>query len=133
MTHSRFSSWMVASLLLEIGCQGPPGFVTKGTYGGVGAEMTVTDTGASVQFNCASGVITQQLKLSGNGDFTWSGTYTRIFAVPMGPTDSAHVATFSGTARGSRVIFQVNVPDISVIAGPYDVSRDQASQLAICP
>src|SRR3954466_4970262 len=51
--------------------------VAKGDWGGTGIAVTVTDTGATIQFDCASGMITNQLRVKKDGSFTAEGTLAR--------------------------------------------------------
>jgi len=51
--------------------------VGKGEWGGTGIAMTVTDTGATIQFDCAAGTITKQMRIKRDGSFIAEGTLTR--------------------------------------------------------
>ena len=73
---------LIALAILMIGA-GPmcptdyPGRVPNGNWGGDHAGMVVTDTGASIQFDCGSGRISQPLLLDARGNFDLPGVFYR--------------------------------------------------------
>jgi hypothetical protein len=123
-----------AAAALAVGCTDPmvTGEITPGVWGGAGMLMAVADTGASVQFNCASGWVSAPLTVTG-GHFTWNGSYKRVFGAPGAPPDSAHPATYTGTASDNRINVVVDVPDLQLQAADVELVLGRSAQLALCP
>ena len=51
----------------------------NGSWGGQGISMDVTDNGASLDFDCASGRITEAIVPDRAGKFTAKGLFVRLF------------------------------------------------------
>lgn len=123
-----------AACAFIIGCGTDPiTHLPSATWGAQGAQLVSTSAGADVSFNCASGEIDGPLALEGDGSFTWTGTYTRIFPAPGTPPDSPHAATYTGVASQLQLTMTVSVPDLSFDSGTFTLSRDQAGTIALCP
>src|SRR5271165_4278052 len=77
---------------------GPPGT----NWGGEHIRLEVTENGATVEFDCASGSISKRLVTSANGNFKVQGTFTRERPGPV-MRDNPNVtsaAMYSGTITG---------------------------------
>ena len=133
MTMRVFRAALGAALVVGACATDPPGQVPVGTWGAQGAEMQVSNAGADVLFNCASGEIHEPLTLASDGSFSWSGTYTRTFPAPGTPPDSPHAATYSGSATASQVTLVVTVPDISLATSPVVLTHGEDGVMALCP
>ena len=55
------------------GCTNPTPIVAPGAWGGSHVIMRVTSTGASVEYDCAEGVIEEPLRPDAEGRFTAAG------------------------------------------------------------
>src|SRR5689334_11184636 len=119
--------------ILAAGCADPIPGVPTGDWGGSGAMMTATDSGATLLFNCASGTITQPLTVNANGDGTWAGTYRRTLPVPGGVPDTNHPATYHVHVSGTHLSLLPSVPDLLIEFVPVDLVYQQQPLLALCP
>jgi hypothetical protein len=80
-----------------------PREVPLGAWGGMGVALTVEDSGAKVELDCAHGRITGRLALDADGRFELPGTFARERPGPvrMGPSGEVEEekgveATYSG-------------------------------------
>jgi hypothetical protein len=130
-------AWSLLVLALAVGAAActtePPDEVPSGTWGGDGAKLVATPAGASVNFNCANGEVNQQLIVGAAGDFSWSGTYTRVFPAPGTPPDSPHAATYHGTAGNTQLSLSVTVPDLAIASEPVTLTLGDPGNLVLCP
>ena len=124
---------LVVLLLVVMGCTDPIPGIQQGVWGGAGAQMTVSDTGAVLQFNCASGAIKQPLTVNGQGEGQWSGTYLRASGAPNTPPDTPHAATYTATVHNGHMSLLPSVPDLLIEFVAVDLVQGQPGQLAICP
>jgi hypothetical protein len=107
--------------------------VPAGTWGGQGAVMVATDSGASFTFNCASGSVDGPLTVASDGAFTWAGTYARVSPLPGSPHDPPHAATYHGTASATHVTVALTVPDIPLESDSVTLTFGDNGNLALCP
>jgi hypothetical protein len=93
-----------------------------GHWGSNQADMVVTDSGATIQFGCASGAINQPILLNANGRFSLPGTYTPGGG-PVRSDGGTHLsATYSGQVTGDSMLFTVRF---------NDGTQDQVSQFML--
>lgn len=125
----------LVALLGTRDCPGSiPDRLPNGSWGGAHIGMVVTDTGATIQYDCATGTIAQSLALLPDGSFTWHGVHypghpgpTRIGEVPVG-----HAATYTGRATSDRLTLTLSVPDLGMPAQTFELTRDGAARVFRC-
>jgi hypothetical protein len=127
-----------AALIVVTGCATHPDdlrlSVLSGNWGGQGALMVASDSGASFTFNCASGRADGPLEISPDGQFSWSGTYARVSPVPGSPHDPPHAATYHGTMIStSQLSVALTVPDIPLQSEAVTLTFGDSGNLALCP
>lgn len=126
------------AFVVLIGADGCPGTtpdrLPDGNWGGQHIGMVVTDSGAAIQYDCATGTITQPLALEPGGAFTWSGVHypghggpVRIGEVPVG-----HPATYSGHATADRLTLTLSVPDLGVAPQTFELTKGGAAAVFRC-
>jgi len=125
-------SRLVASLGMTVllGAAGPEDCnhvtgIAPGTWGGEHMGMVVTDTGASIEFDCASGRVTQALSVDPDGSFNWQGLF---FPGHPGPSRideklDPHVAQYSGRATGDHMTINLRVPDSLNISQSFTLTH----------
>ena len=57
--------------------------VAPGVWGAVGIALTVDENGARIEYDCASGEITQKLTVDAQGNFAANGTHARQAPGPI--------------------------------------------------
>ena len=126
------------TLFVLLGADSCPGTtpdqLPNGSWGGQHIGMTVTDTGAVIQYDCATGTITQPLSLDPGGSFTWRGVHypghggpVRIGEVPVG-----HPATYTGHATTDKLTLTLAVPELGFTPQTFELTKGGAAQVFRC-
>lgn len=113
----------------------PVGRVPEGTWGGVGIRLVVSATGASVEYDCATGLVTEALVVDGGGSFAASGTHAFQSggpAQPGAPAPPGRPARYSGSASGSQMTLTVVLPDTGSTLGPFTLGLGAPPLLDRC-
>src|SRR4051812_25567587 len=107
--HLRALTLLASSTLL-LGAAGTcpensPDAVPNGNWGGEHAGMIVADTGATIEYDCAAGRITEPLRLDNAGNFTWSGVHITGMGGPIriDQTPNEHPARYTGHATSTTL------------------------------
>jgi hypothetical protein len=91
----------------------PAKAVPNGVWGGDHIRMEVSDSGADLEFDCATGSISQRLELDENGRFKVQGVYMAQTPAPAsvdgGSTELGSKATYTGILSGSSLRLEVLV------------------------
>lgn len=106
----------------------------NGQWGGQHIAMTVADTGATIEYDCASGTIAGPLLADDAGAFTASGTHTRGHGGPVrvGEVPDVHPASYTGNVRGGEMTLEVKEEDTGVVVGTFVLQRDSPGQVFRC-
>jgi hypothetical protein len=83
----------------------------NGSWGGQGISMDVTDNGASLDFDCASGRITEAIVPDRAGKFTAKGLFARQRPGPTreGDDNDGQPATYTGVINGDNLTLTINL------------------------
>jgi hypothetical protein len=96
-----------SSLLLQASMQAPSntGGVAPGPWAGEHIVVDVSETGASVEFDCAHGQITESITLDRRGDFDVVGTFTPEHGGPVGRDENVPpvAVRYSGHVEGDTM------------------------------
>jgi hypothetical protein len=106
--------------------------VSKGEWGGTGIAMTVTDGGASIQFDCASGSITKQLRMKRDGSFSAEGTLMRNGPGPIRADALGRPVIFKGKVTGKAMTLQMTDAKSGDKLAEYTVQQGQSARLHRC-
>jgi hypothetical protein len=106
--------------------------VTRGDWGGSEVAMSVTENGATIQFDCANGTITKKLGTKRDGTFTAEGTYMRNGPGPIRVGQEGLAVTFKGKVTGQ--VMKLTMTDVKTgeILGDYTVTKGQSTRLHRC-
>ncbi len=121
-----------------VGCSGPTApsdAVAQGVWGGKGLKMTVTASGASLEFDCDAGAIAQPLVFTQIGKFITTGTYSFGRGGPRqqgDPPAVAHSARYEGVVDGKTMQLNVFISDLSRDMGTFTLALDRQPQLERC-
>lgn len=126
----------LVALVLALGCAArvpSPGDnrVITGEWGGLHAGLTLSDSGGSIQYDCAHGTISDPVKLSA-GKFTVAGFHFREHGGPVRigePTDSVS-AVYLGQVRGDEMILRV-IANADTL-GPFVIHQGAAPTIMRC-
>ena len=127
--------FVVAALLLTAGCSSftTPSNLT-GPWGGEHIALVVTDTGSTVELDCASGTITEPLALDAVGKFDATGTFTPGHGGPIrqGETSDSHPARYTGQVKGSMMTLTIVETDSGTNIGTFTLQRGVAARVFRC-
>ena len=108
---------------------GPVGTVWGGTH--VGLE--VTSEGATLEFDCASGTMTQAAKLDAKGNFEVPGTFTREHPGPvMRDGNGAASAMYSGSIQGNTMKLRITSGPQHEDMGDFVLVRGKQGRVFKC-
>jgi len=125
-------TWIVA------GCGGPIGpseVLSLGVWGGEGIKMTVTATGAIIDYGCDVGTIDEVLVVDQSGEFFAGGTYSFGRGGPSqqgAPRPRAHSARYEGTTDGKTIQLSVFLPELSRKVGEFLLELGRQPSLDRC-
>lgn len=103
-----------------------------GRWSGAHAELTLTESGGTIGYDCAHGGLYSPVVPSGTGDFDVLGVHVREQGGPsrIGEVPDSLPARFIGQLSGDRMRLRVLV-GIDTL-GPFDLQLGAASQLVRC-
>ena len=102
-------------------------------WGGEHIVMEVTKDAATLDFDCATGTITEPLAVDTRGRFSVSGTFTRE---RPGPTprngNPAVTATYSGSIDNETMYLHIVAGANKEVVGDYALVRGQPGRVVKC-
>src|SRR5262249_49002048 len=90
-----------------------PDSVVTGHWGGAHVVLEATGSGATVEYDCAHGRITEALRLAAGGRFRARGTHTAEHGGPTrdGERTAHRTATYAGRVRDTHMELTVTLAD----------------------
>lgn len=105
-----------------------------GVWGGQHASLTVGTLDASVEFDCAEGMVVAPYHVAGDGSFEWDGTFVRGTGGPVrvGEVPPEEHAVYAGMVNWpDKMRLSVKLDD-GLVLGPFQLRRGAESQLTRC-
>ena len=107
--------------------------VTDETWGGNHVRMQVRRGGADLEFDCAQGQLTEELKTDADGNFDVEGTFAR----EGGPTRIDEKATgrparYVGRITQNSMTFQIHFKDSNQTSEVFTLTRGSEGRLWKC-
>jgi hypothetical protein len=111
-----------------------PERVAPGSWGGQHMGMVVSDTGAILEYDCATGVITVPLLLNESGEFSWTGTHSPGHGGPVRVDEPPDVrpARYSGRVSGNTMTLTLTLADNSLPPQEYTLVRGATAHVFRC-
>ena len=109
--------------------------VAAGVWGGEHIRVQVTESGASIEYDCAHGTMDQPLTLDSQGRFEVKGTHVRERGGPVRRDDKpdSHPARYTGRVEGQTMTLTVTLTDAQDAAGnTYTLTRGDEGHLFKC-
>jgi hypothetical protein len=105
-----------------------------GLWGGQGISMEVTDSGASLDFDCASGTITEQIIPDGAGKFSAKGRFARHRPGPTreGEDTEGQPAIYNGVLDGENLTLTITLAHNSEKVGNFMLVHGKAGRIRRC-
>jgi hypothetical protein len=109
------------------------GPIGPGDWGGEHIGLVVAQTGAAVEYDCASGTIDQPL-VANDGNFTAVGTHIRGHGGPVREDEipDKHPARYEGHVDGETMILDVTLIDSGEKLGRYTLERGRSPRVFKC-
>jgi hypothetical protein len=131
-------AWSTLLLVALAGCTGggpgPDGFVPEGTWGGDHVQLTVSQGGAAIQFDCAFGSLPAPISLD-HGEFNVIGLFVQEHGGPVRPGEQLpqFCVVYSGSVYGSLMTLRVRTADrSSQDLGTYSLGKGTIGTLLRC-
>jgi hypothetical protein len=106
---------------------------TGAVWGGAHVELEVTDEGATLEFDCASGTITKPIQLDAQGNFKITGTFVRERPGPVmrdGPAPAP--ATYSGSIQNGTMKLSIASGAQNEAQGEYVLVQGKPGRVMKC-
>ena len=127
----------VAFVMATLQCTGPsPGLGDRspvtGAWGGRHAGLTLTESGGTIEYDCAHGGLAAPIRAGGDGRFEVVGVHVREHGGPMRVDEvpDSVPARYVGRLSGNRMTLQVIVNTDTL--GPFELQRGTPPQLVKC-
>jgi hypothetical protein len=122
-------------LVLSAGCGGSDlTAVPAGNWGGEHVSMEVTNSGATLEFDCAHGSVPEPLTLDADGRFDRSGVFVREQGGPIreGEPEDTRPARYSGTTDGRSMSLTITIQDGSLPVQAYRLELGNLGHVFRC-
>jgi hypothetical protein len=108
--------------------------VQTGAWGGEHLALTVTETGAHLEFDCASGDVTEPLTVDREGRLAVDGVYVRGHGGPTrsGEEPDRKPARYSGRIEGNTMTLAVTLTDSKENVGTFTLTHGAQPRLRRC-
>jgi hypothetical protein len=109
------------------------GPVPPGSWAGTHIGLVVSETGATIEYDCARGTIDQPL-VAADGVFTTLGTHYRGHGGPVreGEAPDSHPARYDGKIDGNKMSLEVTLTDSGEKLGSFTLQRGASADLTRC-
>jgi hypothetical protein len=109
--------------------------VPTGVWGGKGMQMTVTASGAGIDYGCDSGTIEGRLQTDSHGKFSARGTHVFGSGGPRREGDPApkpREALYEGVRNGDKLELTVLLPELNRNLGKFTLKLGERPTLERC-
>jgi hypothetical protein len=115
-------------------CYNDPPEQVVGPWGGEHMGLVASDTGAAIEYDCASGAITQPLHVSSDGSFNWQGVFYPGHPGPerVGEQPQPHPAVYSGRIAGDAMAISLHVTDSLNITQEFTLAKGANAKVYKC-
>jgi hypothetical protein len=127
----------LGALALAASCSGAvatpsDGAPLVGEWNGLHASLTLTESGGSIQYDCAHGGLRAPVEPNTNGQFTVAGVHFRDHGGPVriGEIPDSTPARYVGSVSGDQLTLRVLIGQDTL--GPFTLRRGGESQLMRC-
>ena len=106
----------------------------SGLWGGQGISMEVTESGATLDFDCASGSITEPILPDSAGKFSAKGKYARQRPGPTREDDitEGQPANYSGVLDGENLTLTITLIKNNEKVGDFTLAHGKMGRIRRC-
>ena len=105
----------------------------RGTWGGEHIAMEVTDAGATIEYDCAHGRITERIAPEADGKFEAKGIHKRERG---GPTrqgeDEGQPAVYRGSVKDETMTLTVELVENNESVGTFTLTHGKTGRIRKC-
>jgi hypothetical protein len=108
--------------------------VPPGNWGAAGVNLVVAENGATIEYDCASGEITQKLMIDERGGFRVDGVYTRRYpgALRVKFLPKPQPARYEGKISGNKMTLRVTLTETGKALEEVVLERGKSARLHKC-
>lgn len=108
--------------------------VSVGKWGGTHVEMEITEQGASLDFDCATGIITEPLLIDAAGKFQARGTFYPQHGGPIRKDEvtRGRAVVYSGTIQGDSMELEFTIGENDETPQKFTLVRGKNGNLRRC-
>jgi len=108
--------------------------VPTGIWGGRGIRMQISDSGASLEYDCAHGSIDELIATDSTNRFDVKGVLVRERGGPVreGEDSEGEPARYTGHIDGKTMTLTVTLTRTNETVGTFTLSRGKAPRLVKC-
>jgi hypothetical protein len=105
-----------------------------GRWGGEHVTLVASDTGATLEYDCAHGAIEGPLRPDADGRFEARGTHVRDHGGPIreGEKPDAHPASYQGYVADDQMTITVRELDTGTEIGTFTLRRGAEGRVFKC-
>ena len=127
---------IVAAMVLQTLSSSTPMSQRKisGLWGGQGISMEATDSGATLDFDCASGTITEPILPDSAGKFSVKGRFARQRPGPTREDENndGQPASYSGVVNGENLTLTITLAKNSEKVGDFTLVHGKTGRIRRC-
>lgn len=118
----------------DVAADGTAGALLPGSWGADNVRLTVTESGAALEFDCAHASITRPLLLDNAGSFDLPGLYTPEHGGPIHEGDvlASKAARYTGTVSGTSMVLTITYTADGTQQGTYKLTHGAPARLHKC-
>lgn len=135
-TLSTLCALAVAAATLGLGPPGGGGTkrVSAGHWGAMGVAMEVTESGATIEYDCAHGTIDEPLVLDAEGRFDWKGRHFREHPGPIrqGEEAKGQPVRYVGQVSGDFLAVSIKPEGSDSAIGNHQLTRGKMGRIHKC-
>lgn len=118
-----FNSFFALALFISflIGCAGNSQVIQSGIWGGKHVGMVISDSSATLDYDCAHGSIVEPIMADENGMFNVRGVYVIEHGGPirLGEILDKHPAEYYGNIKDKEMTLIVKLTDTDVVVDTF--------------
>jgi hypothetical protein len=123
------------ALLVGAGCEESvtaPDVV--GEWGGLHISLLLTESGGTLEYDCAHGTMGAGWTISSEGRLEATGEYVQEHGGPVreGEETDPEPARYTGMLRGDNLTLTVTLTDSGQVLGPFELRRGEAGWVFKC-
>jgi hypothetical protein len=130
----RFVPPLLLAIVVASACHDPVAPDPIGAWGGTHIALIVTASDGTVEYDCATGTITEPVRVRSDASFDAAGTFSPGHGGPIQPGEvfPVYPARYAGRIIGDVMTMFVTRTDTAMSIGAYSLQRGMQAQLFKC-